>query len=72
MLCIQVEEEEREVVNKKVKLRGVLNVSLQFGESSFRIQKTPNIIMETTCLLKHIDWSDIDEPSNMSSIYLSS
>ena len=29
---------------------------------SFRIRKTPAIIMEATCLSELIDWSDITEP----------
>ena len=63
MLCSHIEEERREAIKKKkVKLRGAKNDPLQFGDMSFRIQKTNNIIIEATCLSKHIDWSDIAEP----------
>ena len=62
MLCSHIEEEQREAVNKIVKLRGAGNDPLQFGDRSFRIRKTPTIIMEATCLSKLIDWSDYAEP----------
>ena len=59
MLCSHIEDEPRDAVNKIVKLRGTGNDPLQFGDRSFRIRKTPTIIMEATCLSKLIDWSDI-------------
>ena len=62
MLCGQIEEERRKAVNKIVKLRVARSDPHQFWDRSFRIQRTPNIIMEATCLLKLIDWSDIPEP----------
>ena len=62
MLCSHIEVERGEDVNKIVKLRGARIDTLKFGDRSFRIRKTPTIIMEATCLSKLIDRSDISEP----------